>query len=110
MTFTIQPRPRNDGVTLASDALSFPMWYGTAAHAIGYTTFRAGNKSARIDHSSFALTPERLTSLIVHMKILLALLMCLVLGISECFAIKGGPNYGGAGNLIGRYAGVMHGP
>lgn len=49
MTFTIQPRPRNDGVTLASDALSFPMCYGTAAHAIGYATFRAGNKSARID-------------------------------------------------------------
>jgi hypothetical protein len=49
MTFTIKPRPRNDGVTLASDALSYPMWYRQTEHAIGYAKFRAGNQSARID-------------------------------------------------------------
>jgi hypothetical protein len=49
MIFTIKPRPRNDGVTLASDALAFPMWYGNAADAAAYARFRAGNQSARID-------------------------------------------------------------
>ncbi len=49
MTFTIKPRPRKDGVTLASDALSFPMWYRTASDAIGYAKCRAGNHSAQID-------------------------------------------------------------
>jgi hypothetical protein len=43
------------------------------------------------------------------MKILLASLMCLVLGASQCFAIKGGPQYGGSGSLVGTYAGVMEG-
>ncbi len=43
------------------------------------------------------------------MKIILASLMCLVLGASQCFAIKGGPNYGGSGHIIGTYAGVMQG-
>ncbi len=43
------------------------------------------------------------------MKILLASLMCLVLGASECFAIKGGPWGHGSGSLIGTYAGVMQG-
>ena len=51
MQFTIKPRPRNDGVTLASDALSFPMWYGTAEHAIGYAEFRAAGEVLRtIEH------------------------------------------------------------
>jgi hypothetical protein len=49
MIFTITPRRTHDGLTLASDALSFPMWYGKAEHAIGYAKFRAGNQSARID-------------------------------------------------------------
>jgi hypothetical protein len=49
MTFTIKPRPRNDGVTLASEALSFPMWYGNADDAAYYAKFRAGNQSARIE-------------------------------------------------------------
>jgi hypothetical protein len=49
MKFSVKRRPRNDGVTLASDALAFPMWYGNAEHAIGYAKFRAGNQSARID-------------------------------------------------------------
>jgi hypothetical protein len=49
MTFMIKPRPRNDGVTLASEALSFPMWYGNAADAVYYAKFRAGNQAARID-------------------------------------------------------------
>jgi hypothetical protein len=49
MTFTIKPRPRRDGVTLASEALSFPMWYRKASDAIGYAKFRAGNQAARID-------------------------------------------------------------
>lgn len=49
MTFTIKPRPRKDGVTLASDALSYPMWYGKTEHAIAYAKFRAGNQSARIE-------------------------------------------------------------
>jgi hypothetical protein len=42
------------------------------------------------------------------MKILLACLMCLVLGASECFAISGGPVFGGAQvSVTGTYAGVF---
>jgi hypothetical protein len=41
------------------------------------------------------------------MKILLACLMCLVLGASECFAIDGGPPYPGSTDVVGTYAGVM---
>ncbi len=42
------------------------------------------------------------------MKILLAVLMCVVLGAAECFALKGGPPYPGRGaNIAGSYAGVM---
>jgi hypothetical protein len=43
------------------------------------------------------------------MKILLACLMCLVLGASECFAIGGGPVFGGGGQVTvtGTYAGVF---
>ena len=44
------------------------------------------------------------------MKTLFAALLCFVLAASQTFAIKGGPNYGGAGNLVGQYAGVLHGP
>ena len=49
MIFTITPQPRNNGVTLASDSLSYPMWYGRVDHAIGFAKFRAGNQSARIE-------------------------------------------------------------
>src|SRR6266550_7569918 len=44
-----------------------------------------------------------------RMKILLACLMCLVLGASECFAISGGPVFGGGGQVTvtGTYAGVF---
>jgi hypothetical protein len=49
MTFTIKPRPRNDGVTLTSDALGFPMWYDDIPGAVYYAKFRAGNESARIE-------------------------------------------------------------
>ncbi len=43
------------------------------------------------------------------MRILLAALMCLVLSLSECFAISGGPIFGG-GNVTttGIYAGVLY--
>jgi hypothetical protein len=43
------------------------------------------------------------------MKIVLACLMCLVLGASECFAIDGGPFDGGGAivNVTGIYAGVF---
>jgi hypothetical protein len=41
--------PRNDGVTLASDALGFPMWYDDVPGALYYARFRAGNQAARID-------------------------------------------------------------
>lgn len=43
------------------------------------------------------------------MKILLACLMCLVLTASECFAISGGPGFGGGGQVTvtGTYAGVF---
>jgi hypothetical protein len=41
------------------------------------------------------------------MKILLACLMCLVLGATECFAISGGPVFPGGTNVVGTYAGVM---
>lgn len=42
------------------------------------------------------------------MKILLASLLCLVLGASQCFALKGGPPYPGGGtNIVGTYAGVL---
>jgi hypothetical protein len=41
------------------------------------------------------------------MKILLACLMCLVLGASECFAISGGPVFGSGINVVGTYAGVI---
>ena len=43
------------------------------------------------------------------MRILFALLICLVLGISECFAIKGGPPYPAGTNIVGVYAGVLQG-
>src|SRR4051812_3399498 len=43
------------------------------------------------------------------MRILLAILMCLVLTSGECFAIKGGPPYPRGTNLVGSYAGVMQG-
>lgn len=42
------------------------------------------------------------------MKILLACLMCIVLTTSQCFAIKGGPDYGTAQvSVTGTYAGVL---
>jgi len=42
------------------------------------------------------------------MKIVLAGLMCLVLTASQCFAISGGPVFGGAGvSVTGTYAGVF---
>jgi hypothetical protein len=43
------------------------------------------------------------------MKIILACLMCLVLGAAECFAIDGGPVFGGGSQVAvtGTYAGVM---
>jgi hypothetical protein len=42
------------------------------------------------------------------MKAILGSLLCLVLGASECFAIKGGPPYpGGSTSLVGTYAGVL---
>jgi hypothetical protein len=49
VTFTIKPRPRRDGVTLESEALSFPMWYGNADDAAGYAKFRAGSARATIE-------------------------------------------------------------
>jgi hypothetical protein len=43
------------------------------------------------------------------MKIVLACLLCLVLGASESFAIDGGPTYGGGSGITitGTYAGVL---
>jgi hypothetical protein len=42
------------------------------------------------------------------MKILLACLMCLVLSAAECFAIKGGPDFGsGQVGVTGTYAGIF---
>ena len=42
------------------------------------------------------------------MKILLACLMCVVLSISECFALKGGPIFPGSQvSVTGTYAGVL---
>lgn len=35
--------------------------------------------------------------------------MCVVLGASECFAIKGGPEYPAGGNIVGTYGGVLQG-
>ena len=49
MTFTIKPRPTNDGFTLASDALPFPIWYFKVHRAVAYAKFRAGDQSARIE-------------------------------------------------------------
>lgn len=49
MTFTIKPRPRRDGFTLASEALSFPMWYRNVPDATGYAKFRAGSARAKIE-------------------------------------------------------------
>jgi hypothetical protein len=43
------------------------------------------------------------------MRILFALLMCLVFGTAQCFAIKGGPPYPATKNLVGTYAGVLQG-
>ena len=43
------------------------------------------------------------------MKILLASLMCLILGTAPCFAIKGGPVYPVGGNITGNYAGILQG-
>jgi hypothetical protein len=33
--------------------------------------------------------------------------MCLVLAAAQCFAISGGPNYGGSLNVVGTFGGVM---
>ena len=42
------------------------------------------------------------------MKILLAGLMCSILGVTQCWAIDGGPVYGGPQlNITGNYAGVL---
>jgi hypothetical protein len=43
------------------------------------------------------------------MRILFALLMCLVFGSAQCFAIKGGPPYPASANLVGTYGGVLQG-
>jgi hypothetical protein len=43
------------------------------------------------------------------MRIFFALLMCLVFGTAQCFAIKGGPAYPGGTNVVGTYAGVLQG-
>jgi hypothetical protein len=54
------------------------------------------------------LAPKVAGSLIAGMKILLASLMCLVLTMSQGFAISGGPVYGGS-NVVttGNYAGLF---
>jgi len=50
MTFTIKPRPRNDGFTLISDALPFGrLWYLEVSDAVGYAKSLAGNQPARIE-------------------------------------------------------------
>lgn len=49
MTFTIKPRPKGDGYTLESEALSGPMWYGEVGFAASYARARAGAKRARIE-------------------------------------------------------------
>ncbi len=42
------------------------------------------------------------------MKILLACLLCVVLTVSECYAVSGGPQYPGGGtNVVGTYAAVL---
>ena len=44
------------------------------------------------------------------MKAVLGCLLCLVLTGAQCFAVSGGPDYGGGGlNVVGTYAGVMQG-
>lgn len=43
------------------------------------------------------------------MRILFALLMCLVFTSAQCFAIKGGPDYPAGTNLVGTFAGVLQG-
>jgi hypothetical protein len=43
------------------------------------------------------------------MRILFSLLMCLVFGAAQCFALKGGPPYPVGTNIIGTYAGVLQG-
>jgi hypothetical protein len=42
-------------------------------------------------------------------KALFASLLCLVLAASQSFALKGGPPYPAAANLVGTYAGVLQG-
>ncbi|MEN3369716.1 MAG: hypothetical protein V7609_1859 [Verrucomicrobiota bacterium] len=54
------------------------------------------------------LTPLSISVYISGMRSVLACLLCLVLSTAQTFAIKGGPNYGGAGvRTTGTYAGVM---
>src|SRR6476646_5595939 len=43
------------------------------------------------------------------MRILFALLMCLVFGTTQCFAIKGGPPWPAGTNINGVYGGVLQG-
>ena len=45
------------------------------------------------------------------MKKLLPLLLCYVLTQTQCFAISGGPDYGGSGNVntTGSYSGILQG-
>jgi hypothetical protein len=57
----------------------------------------------------FRIDGRTAPSLNREMKILFALLMCLVFGTAQCFAIKGGPPYPASTNLVGTYAGVLQG-
>ncbi len=43
------------------------------------------------------------------MRIVLASLMCLLLGTSQSWALKGGPPYPQGSNIVGTYAGVLQG-
>jgi hypothetical protein len=57
----------------------------------------------------FGIDARTARSLNRGMRILLALLMCLVFGTTQCFALKGGPPYPNGGNIKGTYAGIMQG-
>jgi hypothetical protein len=68
----------------------------------------AGQLSPRRSEFQFRVDQRIFGFLNADMKILLGCLMCLVLPMSQAFAISGGPPYPIQANIIGTYAGALN--
>lgn len=62
-----------------------------------------------VRHAAFGIDGCFVNFLTALMKIVLAVLMCLLLCINECMALKGGPVYPAGTNIVGTYSGVLQG-